>query len=330
MSLNLTRRATLAAAAGVLAAPHIARAAVRTVRFGHNNTAESQYGRGSDAFAQAVAEDPELSHVLRIEVHPKAELGDELGMLKGCADGTLDMMLCSNSVVGNIITETAVVNAPFLFRDVAHARAVMDGTVGQGIAAQAPAHNLHVLAWGENGLRHITANRPVRTPADLRGLKIRVPQSAVMLNGFLALGADAATLSFGQLRDALRSGQFQAQENPIGIIEAAKFQELQTHLSLTGHIYDPALFLASGDLIEDLTPAQAVALTAAAQKGAKMSRQAAAEAQRDGVGRLKAAGMIIVEDIDSKAFIAAARPYLESLAGVYGAERIKSLTNPDA
>jgi TRAP-type C4-dicarboxylate transport system substrate-binding protein len=151
-----------------------------------------------------------------------------------------------------------------------------------------------------------------------------------MLNGFLALGADAATLSFGQLRDALRSGQFQAQENPIGIIEAAKFQELQTHLSLTGHIYDPALFLASGDLIEDLTPAQAVALTAAAQKGAKMSRQAAAEAQRDGVGRLKAAGMIIVEDIDSKAFIAAARPYLESLAGVYGAERIKSLTNPDA
>lgn len=121
-------------------------------------------------------------------------------------------------------------NAPYLFRDADQARRVLDGPAGSDFAASSQAKALPVLAWGENGLRHITSNRPVESPADLHGLKIRVPQSEVMLGGFRALGAQAAPLAFPLLRDAIRTGEFEAQENAISTIEAAKLNEVQKYL----------------------------------------------------------------------------------------------------
>ncbi len=93
-------------------------------------------------------------------------------------------------------------------------------------------------------MRHITnAARPIVTPADVKGLRLRVPQSDVLLAGFKALGADAAPLPFPQLFEALRAGKFDGQENPIATIVAAKFDQVQKFLTLSGHAYDPAVFL---------------------------------------------------------------------------------------
>jgi tripartite ATP-independent transporter DctP family solute receptor len=303
-----------------LAMPHVARAAARVVRFGHNNTDPSHFGMGAVAFAAAVAADPVLSGVLRIEVHGNAELGDELNMLKSCAAGTLDCAIISNAVIGNVVPEAGVLDAPFLFRDVAHARAALDGKIGEEFTAFAAAKNVKVLAWSENGLRHITSNIPIRKPADLRGLKIRVPQSDVMVGGFKALGADPHPLNFNLLREALRSGEFQAQENPIVVIEANKFYELQKYLSLTGHIYDPAAYMCSADLAEDLTAAQLSALAACARKASEVTRQVSGSAQSDGIARMRAAGMTVIGDVEVDAFRATTRPYLESLSANYGAD----------
>jgi tripartite ATP-independent transporter DctP family solute receptor len=315
---------------GAMAAPHVARAATRVIRFGHNNTDESHYARGSAAFAAAVAADPALSAAVRVEVHGNAELGDELSMLKGCAASTLDGMLCSNAVMGNLISDFGLLNAPFLFRDVQLARATLDGEIGDEFAKRAAAKAVHVMAWSENGLRHITSNQPIRSPADLHGLKIRVPQSSVMLGGFKALGADAAPLNFSLLREALRTGQFQAQENPIVVIEAAKLYELQKFLSLTGHVYDPAAFICSDDVMDDLTEAQRTALTACAKKGAAVTREASASAQKDGVARLTAKGMTVVDNVDIPAFRAAGRPYLESLSTSFDTILVKRLLDAAA
>jgi tripartite ATP-independent transporter DctP family solute receptor len=330
MHRSITRRVGLAwitAAAGLgIAAPHIARAAVRTIRFGQNNTDDSHYGHGSRAFAEAVAADPVLSSALKIEVHGNAELGDELGMLKACVAGTLDMMLCSNSILSNVVPELGPLNAPFLFKDLAHARALFDGPLGGELVEVARAKDAHILAWGENGLRHVTANKPIVSPADLRGLKIRVPQSAVMLEGFRALGADANTLSFSLLPDALRSGQFQAEENPIAVIKAVKLYELQKYLSLTGHIYETESFMASPDLMDDLTPPQRVALAECAKKGAAVTRQVSEAAQRDGIGMLKAAGMTVIDTVDMDAFKLAAQPFLDQLASKSGSDLFRRVT----
>ncbi len=329
MTSGMSRRAAVHAIAGLatigLAAPHIARAAVRTVRCGHNQTMQSHYGRGTLAFAEAVAADPVLRSVIVIEADGNAQLGDEFHMLTACANGTIDTMLCSGSIAGNLVPDIGMLNAPFLFPDAEHARAVLDGAMGQEIAATARTKGIAVLAWGENGLRHITANQPIRTPLDLKGLKLRVPQSEIMLQGMRALGADANPLSFDLLREALRTGLFQAQENPIVTIESAKIYEVHKYLNLTGHIYDAACFVASSDLMEDLSDAQRTALVACAKQGALVTRQVASEAQRTGIARLQSAGMTVVTDVDAQAFRKAALPYLEGLTAKFDADRVKRL-----
>jgi tripartite ATP-independent transporter DctP family solute receptor len=295
------------------------------VRFGHNNQDGSNFDRGAKAFAAAVAADPAIGDVLKIDVFGKAQLGDDISMLKSCMNGTLDGALIGTSVTANFVPEVGVINAPYLFADAARARAVLDGPVGADFMRVSEAKGLPTLAFGENGVRHITANQPVRVPADLRGLKIRVPQSDIMLKGFLALGAAAAPLSFNLLYDALNTGEFQAQENAISVIEAGKLYEVQKYLCMTGHIYDGISFIASADLLEDLTPSQRAALAAAARKGAGVTREASDSVSKEGVGRLMARGMTVIGDVDVAAFRAASRPYLESLSAAYGADRMRGL-----
>jgi tripartite ATP-independent transporter DctP family solute receptor len=312
-------------AAAVLTAPHIARAAIRIARFGHNNVDESHFGQGAFAFAAAVAADPLLGNALTIEVYGNAQLGDDPYSLNGCMRGTLDGMLVSGSIMAGVVADVGILNAPYLFRDVARARAVLDGPIGADLTEACRAKNLPVLAWGENGLRHITSNTPIHALADLRGLKIRVPPSDMFLQGFRALGANPAPLAFGLLRAALLSGEFQAQENAVVLVEAAKLYEVQKYLCLTGHIYDAIGFVASPDLMEDLTAPQREALVACARKGAAVTRRVADAAARDGVARLRAAGMTIIDDIDIGGLQAACRPFLETLAATYGADRVRSL-----
>jgi len=323
------RRALLHAAA-VLAAPHIAHAATRPLRLGHNNTDDSHYGQGARTFAEAVAADPVLAGVIRIEVHGGAELGDELSMVQDCAQGVLDLMICSNSVLGNVVKQAGLLNAPYLFKDVASARATLDGPIGASFAPLLAERDLRLLAWGENGLRHVTANVPVRTLADFKGLKIRVPQSEVMLGGLRALGAAPGTLSFSELRAALQTGRFDAQENPIVIILSVRLYEMQKYLNLTGHIYDAAAFLCSADAFEDLTPPQRQALIAAARKGAEATRAAASVAQQSGIQKLAAAGMTVVADVDVAGLRAACRPYLASLGDSYGHALVQQLITAGA
>jgi TRAP-type C4-dicarboxylate transport system substrate-binding protein len=315
-----------AAAGGlVLARPRRASAAMRTLRLAHIGTDGSHFGQGARAFATAVAADPVLSASLRIEMRGNSELGDNMSLLRQCAAGSVDLIICPGTVVGNLVPQVAVLGAPFLFRDVAHARAALDSRLGEPLAAAMPQYGLCLLAWGENGLRHITANRAIRGPADLAGLKIRLVQSEVMLRGFRALGAAPEIGSFMRLRDDLRAGRFEAEENPIVVIEGAHLYDLQSTLSLTGHAYDPAAFLVSADVMEGLSAPQREALAACGLRGAAVTRAVAAAAQRSGTQRLAAVGMTIVADVDTASLRAAARPYLESLGPAFGADLVRGL-----
>jgi TRAP-type C4-dicarboxylate transport system substrate-binding protein len=198
---------------------------------------------------------------------------------------------------------------------------VLDGPVGAEYAAMMQPKGLNLLAWAENGLRHVTSNRPVRRPEDLQGLHIRVPQSDVMIEAFQALGANPEPLPFPQLYDALRTGRFEAEENPVPTIVAAKFAEVQKCLNLTGHVYSAAFFIASPDLLEDLNDAQRAALTSCAKAGAAASRETGSKGEHDGIEALKAAGMTVVADVDRAALAAAAKPALDAAARRLGADR---------
>lgn len=322
-----TRRLTLAAGlggvAGRLLAPSPSRAGQRrrVVRLGVVTPLNSSLGQACTGFAEAAAANPELADTIQFEVHANGELGGEIEVVQACIAGIVDLVFATSNVVAALVPELGLLDASFLFRDANHARATLDGPIGAEFADILRAKDMHLLAWGENGLRHVTANRPVRGTGDLADLHIRVPQSAVMVEGFRALGAAPETLPVPQLYEALRTGRFEAQENPVATTLSAHFNEVQRCLSLTGHVYSAAFFLASRDLLDELSDAQRSALISCSRIGAQASRDAAARGERDGIAQLRAAGMKIVEDVDRTALAAKCRPALDAAAWRLGADR---------
>ena len=276
---------------------------VKVLKLGYILSTDSQLGAGGTVFADEIAK--RMQGRYRIDQYPNSALGGEVEMLKAVKLGTVDLAFITGAPLPNIMPGIGVFNIPFLFRDLAHAHAVLDGTIGQSYLEKFREGGLVALAWGENGMRHITNSKhEIRSPEDLKGLKLRVPQSDVMLAGFKALGSDVRPLAFPQLYGALQSGQFDGQENPIATIQSSKFNQVQKYLSLTGHVYDPAILFMSTEDFDDLAADDKRSFIAAAQLAGDASRQFAAAAEAKGVSELAQTGMQVIKDIDRSKFAA--------------------------
>ncbi len=307
-----------------LAMPYIKPArAMQRLRLGITQTATDSYGTAATTLAEAVRAGTDGR--VQIEIFYGAGLGSEEAMLAAAHAGTLDLTIVASGLLGTYAPEIGLLDMPFLFRDAAHARAILDGSIGWEYATMAAEKGVPVLAWAENGMRQLTANRPVRTAADLQGLKLRIMPAPLLLAAFRAMGADAAPLSFPLVYEALRVGKFEAQENPVSLIVSSRFYEVQSHLMLTGHTYSAACIVASPDLLEDLSPADREVFTTAAQAAALRSREFVAAAEITGVGRLHDFGMTVIADVDRASFIRAAAPAEAAAAERFGADRIARL-----
>jgi tripartite ATP-independent transporter DctP family solute receptor len=308
----------------VLGAP--AQAAQKTYRIGYLLSLDSQLGAGAKAFVEVVSK--RTGGRIHIEQEPDSNLGGEVDMLKGIQQGTVDIAFITGAPLPNFVPEVGVFSIPFLFRDANHAYAVLDGPIGRQYLDKFGEKGMVALAWGENGLRHITnSKRPVRAPDDLKGLKLRLPQSEVMLAGFKAFGAEVASLPFPQLYGALQSGQFDGQENPIATIRSAKFSQVQKYLSVSGHVYDPAIIVVSKDLWSELGAADKAVFEEAARAAAKASRIYSAEAQKSGVEELRKQGMDVVEQVERDKFVAALQPVMGEYGKKFGADVIAAIQN---
>ncbi len=325
--MSLSRRALMLSAA-LLSAPHVARAQARRFRLGHNNSTDSVLHTASTVFAASLAK--ESGGRLQIDISPNSTLGTELQMLKSVADGTLDLSIAPVGTTATLVKEVGLVETPYLFRDAAQARAALDGPLGRSCAELLRPKGVGVLAWSEIGVRHITANRPVRNPAELRGLRIRVPVSEVILESFKVMGASPDILAFPQLPEALRTGRFEAQENPVNIILAAQLSRFQTHVSLTGHAYTAGPMLISADVWDELSAEDRAVFAAAAQAGAEASRAHAIRTETEGLKTLSGAGMTVVEDVDRPAFLKLGELAMEHLGKSYGADAVRRFRSATA
>jgi tripartite ATP-independent transporter DctP family solute receptor len=216
----------------------------------------------------------------------------------------------------------------FLFRDAGHAHRTLDGPIGDEYLAKFKEHGMVALAWGENGMRHMTnSKRPITKPEDISGLKLRVPQSPVMLAAFKAMGADAQPLAFPALYGALQTGQFDGQENPLAVIIATRFQNVQKHLTMTGHVYSWAAVIVSPQAWGALSEADRRIFIAAAKAGGQVSREVAGKAEADGVEMLKKAGMQVVTSVDRAAFEKAVQSASAEAAKQFGGavDRIRAV-----
>jgi len=296
------------------------------LKLGHSLPPTSHYGAGAHAMADELAR---LSGgTMTIKEFPSGALGGERDMVEGAQIGTVDLVITSTGPVGNFVPDTLITDIPFLFRDYDHAHAVLDGPIGQAILDQFPEHGLVALAWGENGFRNLTNNvRPVRTAQDAKGLKIRTMENQVHMRAFKALGVLPTPMAFPELFTALQQGTVDGEENPIGVILAAKFPEVQKYLSLTQHVYSPALIIVSPSVWDSLTDEQKGWMQQAAKAGAAAMRKKAEEDADSGVAKLKEQGMDVVVDVDRASFEEALQPAYADFAQKFGQDKIDAIRN---
>lgn len=320
--MSIERRTLLQlSVAAALAMPHVARAAPRKLRIGHNNSPTSALQAASLVFQKAVSEGTEGR--LTVDISTSGQLGSDVQLVKAVSDGTLDMTISATPVLGVFNRDLELAEIPYLFKSLDDGRKALDGALGAYYVDLLAKHSLTVIGWGENGLRHVTANKPVRRVSDLKDLKIRVQPAKLHVESFNGLGALAAPLPFTDLPEALRTGQFEAQENPFSILTANDFiPKYQSHISLTGHVYSGFALLFSSDVLEELTPADRATIKAAGLPAARATREFNEKAVVSGLEKLRAGGMTIVTDVDVAGFQKAMESLTPRLASLMGAESI--------
>ena len=245
-----------------------------------------------------------------IEIHPNAELGDERTLLEGMQFGTIDMGIITNGPVSNFSPEIAVLELPFLFATNEEAYKVMDGPIGQELLDNLSQVGLKGLAYAERGFRNLTnSKQEVLTPADIKGLKIRVMENPVYIDTFKALGANAVPMAWTEALTAMQQGTIDGQENPVNVIYSFKLAETQKFMSFTRHTYAPALFVMSQNLF--------ATLDADTQKLFKDSAQTAAEHERNWNKEQEAQQLAAIKDLGMKVSETDLAPFQEAVAPVY-------------
>jgi tripartite ATP-independent transporter DctP family solute receptor len=254
-----------------------------------------------------------------IEIFPNAQLGDERTLLESMQIGTVDMGVITNGPVANFVEEIAVFELPFLFPSPEAAYRVLDGEIGQELLDKLEEVDLKGLAYAERGFRNLTNSvRPVRTPADVEGLKIRVMENPVYIDTFQALGANAVPMAWTEALTAMQQQTIDGQENPINVIYSFKLYEPQQYLSLTRHTYAPAIIVMSLSLWNELPADVQQILEESAQEAAEHERQWNADMASEQLAALRENGMDVIEDPDIAAFQQAVSSVYDEYGEAFG------------
>ncbi|MDD3528906.1 MAG: TRAP transporter substrate-binding protein DctP [Gallionellaceae bacterium] len=278
---------------------------------------DSHQGVAVDTLAREVAR---RSHGrFRIEAHYGGSLGDERQAIEAVQSGRQEMTWTSTGPLPLFVPEVGIFDVPFLLRDYRHARAVLDGPIGQEMLRKFEDKGLKALAWGENGFRHMTNNRrPIDSPEDLRGLRMRTMENPVHIQAFKGLGIVTVPMPFPEVYAALGAGRVDGQENPISVIRANHFERVQKYLTLTGHVYSPGVFLMNKAAYDRLGRADRKIFLTAARIAAQANRARVDADERDAVAYLRGQGMQVAAGVDRERFREALAPALADFERQFG------------
>jgi TRAP-type transport system periplasmic protein len=311
--------------AAALAFGLVAGAAAQTTMKSSISIAQNSHqGIGVDVFAKEV--EKRTQGRIKIQNFYSGSLGGERESIEAVQLGTQELTFTSTGPVPNFVPEARIFDIPFLFRDKAHARAVLDGAIGQAMLAKFEAKGFKALAWGENGVRHMTnSKRAVNSPDDLKGLKMRTMENPVHIAAYKGFGIVPTPMAFPEVFTALQQGTVDGQENPLSVIMAAKFDQVQKHLSLTGHVYSPCVMLMSKAAFDKLSAADKTAFMEAAKEAVKANRARVDEDDAKGAAELKSKGMSVVENVDKAKFVAVLAPVNAEFEKQFGKAEIDKI-----
>lgn len=272
-----------------------------SLKFGHVLAPTHPYNLGALKFAEILKNNNNVD--VEVNVFHSSQLGNERDLTEGLQLGTVDLALAPGTA-SLFEPKMALFDLPYLFRDRAHAYAVLDGPIGQEMARDMPSKGLRLLAYWENGYRNVTnSKRPIEKPEDLKGIKIRVSENKVHVATFKAFGCNVTAMAFGEVFTALQQKTIDAQENPLAIIVSSKFYEAQPYLSLTEHVYMPAHLLVSEERWQSFPDAVKKAVQDAAIEARDYERKIIADGDAKYIADLEAAG-IKINTVDKEPFVA--------------------------
>jgi tripartite ATP-independent transporter DctP family solute receptor len=279
------------------------------IKLGHVGEPGSLFQQSADEFARRA--NARLAGKAKVVVYGSSQLGGDKEMLQKLKLGTLDMALPS-TVMSSEVDMFGIFELPYIVKDREHMKRIEKDVFWPSMAPLTEKKGLKVLAIWENGYRHITNNqRPIRVPADLKGIKLRVPEGKWRVKMFQDYGANPSPMKFSELFTALQTGVMDGQENPLTQIYSAKLQEVQKYLSLSGHVYTPAYLTVGTRKFSSLPPDVQKILIDTARETQAFVYATAAKADTDLLAKLKQAGMQ-VNEVDKDAFIAASKPIYEA------------------
>lgn len=300
-------------------------AAKHVLKLGHIADPANPYAMGGEHFAKLVGE--RTNGEIEIQVFPLSQLGNQRDLVEGVIYGTVDLTLTYGGMLANFLPEVVVFELPFIYKDIPHAYEAWD-TLGHEIGAKGEPRGFKILAFFENGLRHTTNNvRPIRKPADYKGLKIRVPEGIIGIETMKALGASPTPMPFSDVYSAMQQGVIDGHENPVTHIWTNRFYEVQKYVSKTGHGFGPEPLLVSMATWNKLTPEQQKLVQECADEAKAWQRELCRKLEMEYWGKLAGTSMEINEVSDPEEFRKIAQVVWKALEARAGKENIQRIMN---
>ncbi len=291
MNTTLVRRSALSLLAGAALAAcafasHAQDIKERNLKFAFSLAKDHPLGVGAQKFSDAVAQ--KSGGKIKVTLFPNAVLGSDPQNLSAVRGGTLDFTSMATGLLAGIDKQFMVFDFPFLFNNAQEAYAISDGPVGTRLLDGLSAHGLVGLGIWDLGFRNMTnSKRPIARAEDLQGLKLRVIASPIYLDLFNTLGANPVPMTFGEVYGALESKAIDGQDNPVGVIESAKFAEVQKYMSLTRHVYTGMPFLMSKKTWDGMSGTERKIIQDAAAEAKDEERRVSQQKEAQAIDGLK-------------------------------------------
>src|SRR5215468_6892876 len=332
MTSKITRKQFLISAAGLatgVAVPAIWRSGrafaqgIVTLKLGHPDTPLHPTQTVATKFSELVA--LKTGGAVRIQVFSGGQLGSEVNIVSGMQTGIVDMAFHTTGFLESFFPRIQVLDLPFLFRDAKTAEALLDGPIGQGLLGDMPSKGIYGLVWGHYGWRETeTASQPVREPADLKGLKIRIQPGAVFAASFRACGAIPVVMDLSEVYIGISQKTVGGVELPFLAIVSSKIYEVTKFAGLTNHVYNAGALMASKVKFDRLEAAHQKAIREAAAEIQPIWRTTVAQKTEEGRAFCAQKGMQI-DDTNFAAFHAAMAPVYDEFRDKIGAELVSQV-----
>lgn len=301
------RGLALTCAAAALLSPAAANAQTQ-ISWAHVYETEEPYHIWAEWVAEEFAERTDGRY--EIVVHPSSTLGSQVDLAEGLDLGTVDMMYDGQFFAGTRYGPIALGSAPFVFEDYAHWERYRESDLFEDLAqGYRDATGDDVLALIYYGQRHMTSNQPITAPENMEGMQVRVPNASLYTMFPRAVGANPTPMAFSEVYLGLQQGVVDAQENPLPTIQAQRFHEVQSHITLTGHITDALLTIVAAHTREMMSEEDYAILTELVQEGALRASDDVRQSELDLVEWFRDEG-INVDEIDTAPFEEAVAPLL--------------------